>query len=209
MKNNGVNENDSRFQEKKNIQEMVQYHYHIAIRQKNFYNKLRTDTEALGEDTILIDIDYKQKIYYGKNSPFQLTSEFYKYGSCSLLGFGLYYVDKIFNTVTKKEEKYINAWNFDLLSDDTSQKAADFIKGFRFLRKNSTFKSIEKKNYIIFTDTSKNFRCQEVCQYYLRELANEGIRVSFNYFGEYHGKVINIYKILFYTINLEIIFFSL
>ena len=199
-----MDENDSRFQEKKNIQEMVQYHYHIAIRQKNFYNKLRTDAEA-----ILFDIDYKQKIYFGKNSPFQLTSEFYKYGSCSLLGFGVYYVDKIFNTVTKKEEKFINAWNFDLLSDDTSQKAADFIKGFRFLRKNSTFKSIEKKNYIIFTDTSKNFRCQEVCHYYLRELANEGIRVSFNYFGEYHGKVINIYKILFYTINLEIIFFSL
>ena len=115
MKNNGVNENDSRFQEKEKIVEMVRFHYQIALRQKAFYNKLRTDTEALGEDTILIDIDYKQKIYYGKNSPFRLTSEFYKYGSCSLLGFGVYYVDKIFNTVTKKEEKFINAWNFDLI----------------------------------------------------------------------------------------------
>ncbi len=98
---------------------------------------------------------------------------------------------------------------FNLLSDDTSQKAADLIKDFKFLRKNSAFKSIEKKNYKIFSDTSKNFRCNEVYHYYLRELANEGIRVSFNFIGEYHGKVINIYKIMFYTINLEIIFFSL
>jgi len=47
---------------------------------------------------------------------------------------------------------------------------------------------------------------RSVLYVYLRELTNEGIRVSFNYFGEYHGKVIYIYKIMFYTINLEIIF---
>ena len=201
MKKNVSSESDRLFQDKNKSLETLAYHYKIALRQKHFYNKLRTDPEALGEDTIMIDIDYKQKIYYGKNSPNQLTSEFYKYGSCSLLGFGVYFVDKHFNEPTKSEEKFVNVWNFDLLSNDTSQKAHDFINGFRFLRKNPIFKSLEKKNYIIFSDAAKNFRCQEVCHFYLIELAIENIRVSFNYFGEYHGKVgLNLNKNCFYTL---------
>ena len=167
--------------------EAINYHFSIAQRQRNTYNRYQTEPGFLGEESILID--YKQKIYYGKNSPRQQTAEFYSYGSCSLIGFGIYYVDKRFNKITNKEETFINSWNIDILCDYTSQKAADFIDCFRFLRSLPMFKSIEKKEYIIFSDTAKVFRCKEVNHFYLVELANLDIAVSFNYFCEYHGKV--------------------
>ena len=195
MRKNGINENQQIYKQKQKNLDAIKYHYAIAERQKKFYNQLRTDSELLN-DSILIDIDYKQKIFFGKNGPRQKTADFYKYNSCSLLGFGVYYCDKRFNMETRKTENFVNCSNFDLLSEDTSQKANDFINAFRYLRKNSIFKSIEKNKYIIFTDTAKNFRCQEVAHYYLKELADLNIQVSFNVFGEYHGKVIilkNIY----------------
>lgn len=72
----------------------VIFHYEIAKRQRAIYNKYRSDPAYLGKESILIDSDYKSKIYYGKNSPRQTSVEWFNYGSCSLHGFGIYYVDK-------------------------------------------------------------------------------------------------------------------
>ena len=188
--------------------EAIEYHYSIAQRQKCTYNRYRTEPEFLGEDSILIDVDYKQKIYYGKNNPRQKTAEFYSYASCSLLGFGIYYVDKRLNKVTNIHEKFINCWNIDILCASTSQKAADYIDGFRFLRSLPMFKSIEKKYYIIFSDTAKVFRCKEVNHFYLIELAKLDISVSFNYFAEYHGKVkFHLFKIFHFSIIIFLLLF--
>jgi len=128
----------------------IDYHYEIALRQKEIYNAYRTNPEMLTEDQILIDIDYKQKIYYGKISPRQITSEFYSYGSCSCLGFGIYYVDSRFNNTTKQIERFVNCYNINILCDDTSQTAADFINAFRHLRNLDLFKKIEKKKIHYF-----------------------------------------------------------
>lgn len=66
---------------------------------------------------------------------------------------------------------------------------------FRYLRTLEKFKSVEKNNYIIFTDSAKQYRCAEIAHFYLIELAKEGIRVSFNFFAEQHGKVKEFFKI--------------
>jgi hypothetical protein len=168
---------------------LIDFHKKNAFRQKNTYHRFRTEPEFLGDQTILIDTDWKQKIYYGKNSPRQQTQEFYNNGSCSLLSFGIYYTDTYKNKINSKNEIFINCLNIDILCENTSQKAVDFINCFRFIRKLEAFKKIEKQKYIIFTDTAKSFRNAEVCYYLFKELAMDDISVSLNFFGEYHGKV--------------------
>lgn len=131
--------------------QLIEFHKSSAVRQKEVYNRYRTDPEFLGENSILIDVDYKQRIYFGKNSPRQLTEEFYSYGSCSLLGFGIYYTVDRFNKVTMRKEKYINCINIDILCEDTSQTAADLIDSFRYMRNLDILKKIgQKKVYNIF-----------------------------------------------------------
>lgn len=181
-------ENNDILEKIENLEE-IEYHKNIADRQRKIYNKYRQDPNLLGNNSILIEVDWKEKIYYGKKSPRQVNADWYKYGSCSLLSFGVYYVDKKKNIETELFESFVNSFTIDILSDNTSQTASDYIKRFRFVRKHDIFKKYEKPNYIIFSDTAKQFRCEEVCHYYLIELASEGIRVSFNYFCEYHGKV--------------------
>ncbi len=112
----------------------IEFHKQIAKRQRDSYDNYRTDPNFLGEDTILIEADYKEKIYFGKKSPRQISTDWFNYCSCSLLGFGIYYVDSKINKETGRNEKFINSVNIDLISDDTSQKAIDFIDKFRYLR---------------------------------------------------------------------------
>lgn len=183
-----ISQNNNMLEKLENLEE-IEYHKQIADRQRKIYNKYIKNPNFLGEDSILIDVDWKEKIYYGKKSPRQVNADWYKYGSCSLLSFGIYYVCKKRNIETDKFENFVNCLTIDILTDNTSQTASDYIKRFRFIRTLAIFRNIEKNNYIIFSDTAKQFRCEEVCHFYLIELAGHGIRVSFNYFCEYHGKV--------------------
>lgn len=45
-----------------------------------------------------------------------------------------------------------------------------------------------KKKYEVWADTGTHFRCSEFLHYLFNELSNENINVSFNLFGEQHGK---------------------
>lgn len=168
----------------------VDFHMSIAKRQREIYNKYRLDPEFLGDDAILIDVDWKEKICYGKNSPRQINPEWFDCGSCSLLGFGVYYVDKQIDEESGEEKRFVNCLNIDILNDDKTQTASSYIQAFRFLRTVDRFKEIERKKYIIFSDTARQFRCEELNYFYLQELKQDDIMVSFNYFGECHGKVI-------------------
>ena len=200
-----IHKNDSIIEKLGYLKE-IYFHKKIADRQKKTYNRYRTDPEFLG-DQILIDADYKEKIYYGKKSPRQQSNEWYTYGSCSLLGIGVYYVDSRFNSNTGLVEKFINCLTVDILSDESSQTAADFIEKFRFFRGLEQFKKIEKPRYIVFTDTAKSFRCDEVLYYFLIELENIGIKISYNFFCEYHGKVGHFCEII-KSLNINILKFK-
>lgn len=167
----------------------IEFHKHVADRQRKTYNRYRTDPDFLGNDSILIDVDWKEKISYGKNSPRQLNTDWYSAGICSLLSFGVYFVDQKLNKLTGLNEKFVNCMHIDVLSDETTQTATRYTRIFRYVRQLEKFRKVEKPNYIIFSDTARQFRCDELCHFYLEELKNEGIRVSFNYFGECHGKV--------------------
>ncbi len=52
---------------------VIDFHKKNAFCQKNTYHRFRTQPEFLGDQTILIDTDWTQKIYCGKNSPRQHT----------------------------------------------------------------------------------------------------------------------------------------
>lgn len=62
--------------EKINVLNSVEYHKSTAERQRRAYNQQRTNIELL-EHSILIDIDYKQKLNLG-DGPRQLNSNFIK-----------------------------------------------------------------------------------------------------------------------------------
>ena len=56
------------------------------------------------------------------------------------------------------------------------------------MRKLDCFKNVEKKKYIVWTDTGNHFRCAEFMHFLFVELAQFKIEVSFNLFCEKHGK---------------------
>jgi hypothetical protein len=185
------NKNEEIIEKLEHLKE-IEFHKQVAERQRKVYNRYRTDPKFLGNDSIFIDVDWKEKICYGKNGPRQVNGDWYNSKLCSLLSFGIYYVDKKHDPGTKEFVPFVNCLTIDILSDDLSQTATDFINRFRFIRNLDIFRQIEKSNYIIYSDTAKQFRCEEICHFYMVELAQKGIRVSFNYFCEYHGKVKNL-----------------
>ena len=81
-------------------------------------------------------------------------------------GFGIYYVDAL-GTV-----KLIN---FDIISSDLSQDAHAVIRGIMILRQQEFFKKIDTKDYIIWCDTGKHFRNNEVMGFLFIELAKQQI----------------------------------
>ena len=84
-------------------------------------------------------------------------------------------------------DKKIDCINYDLIYKG-NQKASTTVAAFKFLRQQEFFKKIEKKKLIIWSDTGPHFRCSEVVDYFMNQLSQEKISVSFNFFGDKHGK---------------------
>ena len=61
----------------------------------------------------------------------------------------------------------------------------------RLLREQDFFKKLDKKKYIVWTDTGPHFRCSEFLYYLFNELALEKIEVNYNLFCEKHGMLIS------------------
>ena len=120
----------------------VALHRILGKTQRDCYNHMRED-KVLLDDKILIVIDFKAKIKLAQG-PRQLNNEFYEANSSVterlLLSFGIYYLDA-------EEIKCLNA---DLILNDCTENAFTVINSFKFLRTQSFFKQIEKKNYIIW-----------------------------------------------------------
>ena len=70
------------------------------------------------------------------------------------MGFGIHYHDPVKNE--------INCLNTDIISDFDGSSAIDLIRAFKFLMSLDSFKSIEKNNIIIWSDSGTQFRCQEL-----------------------------------------------
>ena len=99
--------------------EILNYHQSIAQRQRKSYETMKMN---LSEDTLFIEIDFKQKIKIGL-SPRQINSEFYNQKQRIVLGFGIYYA---FNSK-------IHCVNFDIISDNLGQKGYSVLTAFRYI----------------------------------------------------------------------------
>ena len=88
--------------------QLLDYHKLIAKRQRNSYIQMKKN---LPEGSILIEIDFKQKIKIGM-SPKQINSEFYKQKLRYFLGFGIYF----------RKNNNIELLNVDVISDNMKTK---------------------------------------------------------------------------------------
>jgi hypothetical protein len=169
--------------EKINVLNSVDYHKSTAERQRRAYNSQRNDLNLL-KTSILIDIDFKQRIILGEG-PRQLNSEFYQAEKKGVvcLGFGIYFIDK------STDFEFINCLNLDIISDHPGQTAYDLIRIFRFLMEQPLFKAIDKENYVIWTDCGSQFRSAEFIYFLFNELAEKEKAVNLNYFCEKHGNL--------------------
>ena len=158
----------------------VQFHRCIAHMQNKMYNTMKKDPNLLS-NSLLIDLDFKQKIVIG-DAPCMLSGEYFERKQRSMLGFGVYYFDVIANCV--------KCIHFDFISDvDCKQDAAKAVVGFKFLRETAQFKAIEKDNYIIWSDCGGHFRCAEFISYLFDDLRlKKKIKIQMNFFAENHGK---------------------
>jgi hypothetical protein len=87
------------------------------------------------------------------------------------------------------EEDKIKTMSIDIISDEILQDCSAVIRGFEHLRNHAIFDKFKHiKNYVIWSDCGTQFRCKEMNYYYFTKLANDGICVNMNYFGEKHGK---------------------
>ena len=158
----------------------VQFHRNVAKMQKRAYNQMKSDIDLL-KDSILIDLDFKQKIIIG-DSPNMVSGEYFERQQRSLLGFGVYYYDN--------EIGLIRCKHFDFVSEvDCKQDAHKAITGFRFMRQLQQFKEIQKSKYIIWADCGPHFRSSEFISYIYDDLCKEQhININLNFFAEKHGK---------------------
>jgi hypothetical protein len=97
--------------------ELLDYHHSIAQRQRKSYVDMK---ENLPEGSLLIEIDFKQKIKIGL-SPKQINSEFYRQKSRYFLSFGIYF---------RKQNK-VECLNVDIISDNLKQTGFSVISAFR------------------------------------------------------------------------------
>jgi hypothetical protein len=75
------------------------------------------------------------------------------------------------------EDGNVQKFFFDVISnDDDKTDASAAIRGFRLLRKQDFFKSIDKRNYVIWMDCGKHFRNYQMAGYLFLELKNLGIK---------------------------------
>lgn len=144
--------------------ESIEFHKNISKNQRKIYVEQITNKDLLS-NKVLIECDFKQKILIG-TSPKQVNSEYYGQKLRSCLGFGVYFV---------KENK-TQLINFDIISSDLNEDARSVVRGFRLLREQNFFKTIDKKSYIIWMDCGKHFRNNEVIGYLLKELSLHGIQ---------------------------------
>ena len=71
---------------------------------------------------------------------------------------------------------------------DFNQDAFSVVRAFRLLRNQDFFKVIDQKNFIIWSDCGKHFRCAEFISFLMKELSQSQIHVNLNFFAESHGK---------------------
>ena len=126
---------------------LLDEHKKITTRQRLAYNQMKNDVELLA-NSILIEIDFKQKIHLGAG-PRNVSGDFYVEQQRSFIGFGVYYKD---------EANKLQCLNMDVVFNHNRNQCIQALSAFRLIRKQNVFKKVEKTKYLIWTDCGKHFR---------------------------------------------------
>ena len=145
-----------------------------ADRQKKCFNDDRKNLILL-EDTLVINIDWKQKINIGLCER-QPNANYRNQDLRSCFGCKLY-------TAILGEVKSVF---FVVISDIVEQTAENTAFLLRFIRKHPRFKELDKKHYIFYMDQAKNFKSNLIANYLFVELEAD-IYVEWRFFTERHG----------------------
>jgi hypothetical protein len=114
---------------------------------QEYYNQIMRS--CLGEK-------YKNKLFFVN---MRLTN--YNY-----LGFGIYFV----------QNNEIKEINFNLISSNLEQDGLAAVRGFRKLREQEFFKTVDTKDYIVWSDCGPSFRNQVFLGNLFLELKSQNIK---------------------------------
>jgi hypothetical protein len=168
-----------------NDYEQIIFHQNVSKIQRLCYTNTLKSIETL-TGKIFIELDYKQRMRIGM-SPRQVGQEYYNQimRSClgekyknklffvnmrltnyNYLGFGIYFV----------QNNEIKEINFNLISSNLEQDGLAAVRGFRKLREQEFFKTVDTKDYIVWSDCGPSFRNQVFLGYLFLELKSQNIK---------------------------------
>ena len=163
------------------ICDQLKHHKFIASEQRNAY---KFKKENIEDDELMVLMDFKENIKLG-GGPIEIGNDFYCKKQCSVLGFAVVYKDQ----VTKQPcLEYIDFFS-DILSHD-----ALFVSGCikKILNKflfNNSMGHLKIRKVHFWNDTGRHFQCGELAHFLLKIVPfSFNVQVSWNFFGEHHGK---------------------
>ena len=133
----------------------------------------------------MIVVDFKENIRLG-GGPIECGKDFFTRQQCSVLGMAVVY----WNQVTKQPSvEYIDFFS-DILSHDAlfvSNCISNVLDNF--IKRKYRYLNLKKVHF--WNDTGRHFQCGELAHYLLKVVPVEyDIQVTWNFFGEHHGKSI-------------------
>ena len=163
------------------IAENFKQHKFYASEQRDAFNHKKAN---IAEDELLVLMDFKENIRLG-GGPIEIGNDFYTRQQCSVLGIAVVFRDQ----VTKQPHlEYIDFFS-DILSHDAlfASDCLDKVLSFHLkLRGQSTIKKVD-----FWNDTGRHFQCGELAHFLLKIVPFKfNVQVSWNFFGEHHGKSI-------------------
>ena len=127
-------------------------------------------------------MDFKENIRLG-GGPIETGNDFYTRQQCSVFGIGVVFYDQV---IKQRRLEYIDFFS-DILSHDALFVKDCLNKVLNFyinLRSQSTIKKVH-----FWNDTGRYFQCGELAHFLLKIVPfSFNVQVSWNFFGEHHGK---------------------
>lgn len=161
------------------IAENLKQHKFFASEQRESFRKENTN---IAEDEILVVMDFKENIRLG-GGPIETGNDFYRRQQCSIFGIGVVFYDQV---IKQRRLEYIDFFS-DILSHDALFVKDCLNKVLNFYINLRSQSSIKKVNF--WNDSGRHFQCGELAHFLLKIVPfSFNVQVSWNFFGEHHGK---------------------
>lgn len=166
----------------KQIAEQFEMHKNIVDQQRRSFNEKRIEIQP---DELMIVVDFKENIRLG-GGPEECGQDYFTRQQCSVLGMAVVYWNQV---IKQPSVEYIDFFS-DILSHDAlfvSSCIGNVLHNFI----NRKFRNLNLKKVHFWNDTGRHFQCGELAHYLLKVVPVEyNIQVTWNFFGEHHGKSI-------------------